>query len=273
MSEMASLESKAEAKDKLTRVALIGTSGHKQEDAKRLTREMFAFKKEQEMQTLQKWKLSPTSVILVSGGSSWADHVAVSLWLDHNTPQVSPGGPAPGGLGGAKHPPFAGLRLYFPESGCPWISSRGANNPGRILHDLHLKFSATVGIDSIEELSATRTMPGVVWTTKQGFSNRNAEIATNSDRMIAFSFAPGNAPTRGGTLDTWRAFRGPYKKHISLIANSSSSSSSSSTSNSIQPTIASMFAPSKKRPREEAENKKESTEIDKQESNKRNKTS
>ena len=178
------------------KVAVVGTAGRGKEVEPRLTRRLF----ESMVQTVASKLPRPQATVLISGGAAWADHVAVTLFLRGKV---------------------SGLELHLP---CEWDTtmtqfadtgaSHWAANPGRTANSYHRKFSAVLGRSSFKELAAARAK-GAVFTTYSGFHVRNSVIARECDRTISLTWATGDAPTSGGSLDQWRKCT-KAKEHVPL---------------------------------------------------------
>ncbi|RUP48730.1 hypothetical protein BC936DRAFT_144084 [Jimgerdemannia flammicorona] len=146
-------------------------------------------------------KLEWEQVVLVSGGAAWSDHVAVQLFLLHD----------------------CGLTLFLP---CAWDNktpkfvdtgvTNWRSNPGRSANHYHQKFKLATGYEPLKDIQAAVYNGAIVDASHHGFHARNTAIARNSDVLIAFSWSTGNAPTEGGTFDTWRKCPAQRKIHISL---------------------------------------------------------
>ncbi|ANB50478.1 hypothetical protein [Powai lake megavirus] len=134
----------------------------------------------------------PENIILVSGGSSWADHIAISLFLTGK---------------------FKGLHLYLPTYFNCSENKYINDYQGLMLNDLHTNFSKIIGINSLDQLSKAINNPNCITNIHKGFFERNTKIAQYCDHLIAFSF--GDIPT-GGTLDTWKKIKHNNKTNINL---------------------------------------------------------
>ena len=152
-------------------------------------------------------QLSPSEVVLVSGGAAWGDHVAVSLYLRSIT-----------------ETPFSGLELHVP---CAWIPLNHAYeddgvadwrvNPGHLANGLQRVFGTAISRDTLSEIEAARNVGAVVIDSAKGFHARNSAIAAASDYLIAFT-SDDVEPISGGTADTWNKFnRGSGRRfHINI---------------------------------------------------------
>src|SRR5690348_12263292 len=99
--------------------AIVGFSGRKGEEAD-----------EKVYQYMMETVLGSQPQSLVSGGCSWADHVAVSLFLQGKTKN---------------------LTLHLPSE---WMEDQfdPRTMEGAFLNELHRKFSLAVGFDSLKQL-------------------------------------------------------------------------------------------------------------------------
>lgn len=170
------------------KIAIIGTAGR---SSNGLTRDLFT-----KMVAVGKYAVAHGTE-LVSGGAAWADHVAVTLFLQDVVPK---------------------LTLYLP---CAWAGEHfhdtgvrdWRTNPGGLANYYHKRFSEVMGYDTLAQIAAAITK-GATVVVGNGFHNRNSQIA-QCDAMLAFTWARG-APEDGGTLDTWRKCTAEQKVHVSL---------------------------------------------------------
>ena len=166
----------------MSRLAIIGTAG-RNEDGVTLTSAHYDFIYD----TCKQLLVDHGFECVISGGSAWADHVAVKLYNE--------------GL-------IANLVLYL-----PFTFSSGVYSSDH-LNTLHRKFSSKCGINSLDEISKAINR-GAVVHYGNGFHDRNTLIAKNASKLIAFTFGV-NEPKPGGTFDTWNKTSCP-KLHISLL--------------------------------------------------------
>ncbi len=136
---------------------------------------------------------------LVSGGAAWADHLAVTLWLE----------------GG-----FRSLHLYLPTTleALPWGGRwmfDAASYEGEISNYYHRKFSAHLRRDTLKELGELTGQVGVVLEVVHGFKQRNSRVA-QVDTVIALTWGKGEVPKDGGTKDTWDKAHAATRIHIPL---------------------------------------------------------
>lgn len=210
-----------------TTVSIVGTAG-RAEDGAKMSAALFQRMTKEAMRIItEDWKLSPDRVCLVSGGSAWADHVAVRLYLDSLCPAEAEK---------ANHS-FDGLTVYLPCAldlkcaGGPRAADNGSSmrqkNPGRVLNQLHAAFSKRAGLRTSpwSDMIAAQALGATIDCTASGFHARNSRVA-QSDYLIAFTWNDTALPKDGGTKDTWDKARGSGKtrKHVplsSLLATSS----------------------------------------------------
>jgi len=227
-------------------VAIIGTAGRK-EDARRMSKALFDRMVDHAAhQQRVVWKLPNDRVVLVSGGSAWADHVAVRLFLNE---ALDPDG----------HP-YAGLQLFLP---CPFIltaataraldngSWQWQANPGRLLNSLHQAFSQTMQkekemksasaasaaasasgisasqhqfqhqsqIPSLNDIAVAKSFGARLPFEGKGFHARNKLVASKVDRLIAYTWGEDTRqPKDGGTKHTWDlcTHLGKWRTHVPL---------------------------------------------------------
>lgn len=130
------------------------------------------------------------TVMLVSGGAAWSDHIAVRLFLTGR---------------------YGGLILHMP---CAWTGKEFVDN-GSTANLYHRQFSYKMGISSFVEIEQARVQ-GARIVVHDGFHKRNTFIA-KSPILIAFTTSKTKSPTAGGTLDTWNKSSAKTKHHISVF--------------------------------------------------------
>ena len=168
------------------RIAIIGTAGRDLE-LKLVNSQRFKSMIDQvKNYVTQELKHDLKDVILVSGGSSFSDHVAVALFLQCK---------------------FQGLHLYMPCKFDPLLKQFANCATGICLQDLHLKTSQLMNQDSLEDLKNVylqkSTNKNVVINEYNGFLARNLLIAQNCDYMIAFTPNNCEPSSKSGTGHTW----------------------------------------------------------------------
>ncbi len=156
-----------------------------------------SFKDMVEMTKKEILKLCPKGDCeLVSGGSSWADFIAVVLrneLIDSS------------------------LTLYLPsrfEAGKFEFTKNGGNS-WSTLNDLHDAFHKQTMIDSLDEMRCTSLLDRVKYEVYPGFLNRNDRIVENCDHLIALSHGR-NKPDSPGTLYTWNKASEKNRIHIHI---------------------------------------------------------
>lgn len=175
------------------RIAIVGfAGGHLPADAPVLTAAHFRAMVQRAEQIIGEL-VGPSwdGVQLVSGGAAWADHVAVRLHLDRPETKLMVWAPC-----------------FMRQDGRFY----GKTGPGSLTNRLHEQFSRATGVDSFADLSRVRNS---VDMRSAGFHDRNERIADSCDHMIAFSWAPGEAPTEGGTRHVWSLCRA-RKIHVPM---------------------------------------------------------
>lgn len=133
---------------------------------------------------------------VVSGGSAWADHVAVQLYLEAVAKlRLSLHLPAP----------FILKLDHVPE-----FDTRVP--AGRRLNELHRGFCAATGIDPFIQLAKAHVNTGCrVSVNPGGFKARNTDVADEADVLLAFTFGRGAECLDGGTGDTVSKWLGRRK--------------------------------------------------------------
>lgn len=162
--------------------AIVGTAG-RHEDAKKLSKKHFEAMYVVALGLLEQFAENNYPVThLVSGGSAWADHVAVRLFLDKKAPN---------------------LRLYLP---CEWehggFKSTGVpQNPADVLNVYHRKFKMVSNIHSLSDIQIAKNEGAELLPCRGGFYGRNAMVA-KSDFLLAMTFGKEHIVKNGGTSDT-----------------------------------------------------------------------
>jgi hypothetical protein len=136
---------------------------------------------------------------IMSGGSSWADFIAVVLkdrcFPDSNLTLYLPA-------------EFSADRKIF----MPTIGDRGA---ATTLNELHNQFYKQTGINSLDYMAKVKEKDNTSFIVHAGFLNRNNYIANNCDLIIALSDGI-NEPSSPGTLYTWNKAAGKKRIHITI---------------------------------------------------------
>eukprot|EP01132_Coremiostelium_polycephalum_P008527 gene8527-10482_t len=200
-------------------VSVIGTAGRGKEIE--LTRQHFEFMCNHLELYLTENKLTWDSIILVSGGAAWADHVAIESYFRH---------------------PETELLIYLPCELVEIKNSTSSNdnnnnnnikkyqyydsleknfvkNPGRTSNKYHSEFSKTMNRDTMTEIMKAKEIGAVLNSDYHGYHARNTMVA-KSDYILAFTLAPGDSPlSPSGTSDTWKKAKTLNKKHIPLPHN------------------------------------------------------
>lgn len=181
----------------MIKLAIIGIAGRNDEHLSKLKSEHLIWMADNvEFYIKEVLKTEPCNIILVSGGSAWADHVAVQLYLD-------------------KEKNFGGLELYLPSKFDLKYNHYVNTHEGRLLNKLHKQCQEKTGIDVLLELGKVLHRPGVKVVIQRGFFPRNTLIAKNCDHLLAFTFDK-EKPTGGGTLDTWNKVKHSNKSNFCL---------------------------------------------------------
>lgn len=122
---------------------------------------------------------------IVSGGSAWADHIAVRYFL----------------YSGLKFKLKLYLPDYFVKGQFQDTGSRDwKTNPGGTLNYYHKLFKDKTGIDSLGEIEKA-IEKGAEVLVEPGLFQRNTKVA-ESDILIALTFGKEGTVKPGGTADT-----------------------------------------------------------------------
>lgn len=222
----------------IIRVAIIGTAGRRPHELARLNEHSFKCMLDRSREIIQHhFRLSTRNVMLVSGGSAWADHVAVRMFIDD-----------------MYDAPFRGLRLYIPapfakpntSSSSSYSSSSSSRvecphshsfefydtgysswhlNPGHTLNMYHHQFNKEMKNQcSFVDFATAEAFGAIFDSSAHGFHASNALVA-QSDYVIAFTFGSetctsifdaASVPADEGTLDTWKKANNAVKLHVPM---------------------------------------------------------
>ena len=150
-------------------------------------------------------RLQPTDV-LVSGGAARADHLAVVAYLQGWV---------------------AGLKLFLPDplrmdvDGPAFLETTRGRCSGSAANFYHRRFDDTTGVASLEQLANVRQRGAHVHEQPAiagfgGMFARNRLVAQHAAEAVAYTWGQ-EAPTDGGTADTWRAMAHVPRVHVSLL--------------------------------------------------------
>lgn len=185
------LKTNETTKPKPTTVSIIGSAGREDDAAKMSAALFLKMTKEADRVIKEDFGLFPENVCLVSGGSSWSDHVAVALYLEGS---------------------YAALTLHLPSE---WLSVESKyDNKGRRLNELHSQFSDETKTNTLDEIQKAKDR-GAHFFIHDGFFKRNDEVAKSS-KLIAFSWGTEGHPISKGTAYTWRKASKARRVHVSL---------------------------------------------------------
>lgn len=182
-------------------IVVVGTAGRRAAEADRLSVAAVEFMKEHVLREAAGLE----RVRLVSGGSAWADHVAVLLFLDD--------------------PERFDLELFLPcafKWGDKEFATSGSPNwqadPGKSLNTYHKRHSRATGRRTLHDIVTARALGATVHEPEPeyiGFHARNTRVAAQGGTMLAFTFGEKGVPATSGTRSTWNKFKGT-KKHVAL---------------------------------------------------------
>lgn len=170
----------------MVNISIIGTANR---DNKPLTVDLYY-----KMINVVKYMLQPIiknniSITLISGGAAWADHIAITLYLE--------------GF-------IDNLILHLP---CNFIIYQYDTNcsAGKTSNNLHRNFSSIVNINSLEEINLA-IQKGAKVIIHNGFYARNKYVANECDYLIALT----GSTITGGTFNTWNQCSVP-KYHVDIF--------------------------------------------------------
>lgn len=197
------------------KIAIVGTAG-RGSDAAKMSPAIFNKMAQYAKQCISKLSPEHSKVILVSGGSAWADHVAVKLFLESLLEED----------GSTNVPRIGGLELHLPcafddgSSGNPEYDRKSF--VGNRLNTLHHSFDRKMmtsekRFNSLNDIR-TAILLGAVIKVRNGFHARNTTIARSAvDGLIAFTWRNDlSTPKQGGTYDTWKKSTSSCKIHVPL---------------------------------------------------------
>lgn len=164
------------------KIAIIGTAGRK-EDAPKLNVQVYKQMYDSLVRELQQLEPDTNKRHVVSGGSAWADHLAVAAFMD----------------GHAKY-----LTLHLPDP-----STKG----WQTLQYYHRLFCEKLGVDknlslsqieyAIAQGAEVHYYHGNDLNEYASLFERNSAIAQEAQDLVAFTFGQKNQPKPDGTKDTW----------------------------------------------------------------------
>ena len=185
--------------------SIVGTAG-REDDANKLSKKHFEAMYITAEGLLEQFTENGYPVThVVSGGSAWADHVAVKLFLDKKV---------------------SNLRLYIPvefEAGSfvdsykkqlPHLqdgSKKSSFSIAKTLNHYHQAFQYKSGINSLTEIEIAKHEGAELYLCRGGFHGRNAMVA-KSDLILAMTFGKGCQVKDGGTADTMRKYLARVRK-------------------------------------------------------------
>ncbi|TLX15845.1 hypothetical protein [Rhizobium sp. MHM7A] len=145
------------------RLAVIGSAGR--DEAAPISLALYDKMYERLAWYVERWEITSA----VSGGAAFADHLAVRAYL--------------AGL-------VKDLTLYLPahfENGAYVPNPRIQFNPGKTSNNFHDRFSRKTGVQGLAEI-AQAIEKGANVHVFEGFHNRNCEVASHCDYLLAFTF-------------------------------------------------------------------------------------
>lgn len=145
------------------RLAIIGSAGR--DEATPVSLALYDKMYERLSWYVDRWNITSA----VSGGAAFADHLAVRAYLE--------------GL-------VQDLVLYLPanfQNGAYVPNPRVQFNPGKTSNNFHERFAKNTGVQSLAEIAAAIDRGATVHVF-EGFHNRNCEVASHCDYLLAFTF-------------------------------------------------------------------------------------
>jgi hypothetical protein len=181
---------------------ICGTAGRKQ-DAERLSRNHFDAMCECVRVLLKQFNEGGYDVTtLAAGGAAFADHSAVTLYLNKEVPKLKLFFPCQ----------FLGVDEGFDTTPSSDNERAKGYSTGDIANRLHARFSRKLGVNSLSELSIAIQQGAEVHVAK-GFWARNALVA-QSDILLAMTFGDREWVKPGsGTAHCVMTYLNRVKKH------------------------------------------------------------
>ena len=177
----------------MSNIGIIGTAG-RNGDGQRLNKKVYNKVIENIKDFISEKKINVDDLTLVSGGSSWMDHTAVTLFLSNAYPNMKL----------TLHVPceYDSINKEFADTKkVDWIT-----NPGGTLNYYHRLFSKT----SLNEIDLA-IKKGAKIVISKGMMSRNKSVSDDVKFLLAFTFGDGDVPKDGGTKKTW-----DYAKKIGI---------------------------------------------------------
>jgi hypothetical protein len=193
-------------------LSVIGTAGRK-DDASRMSAYLYELMMRETFRAINDFDIQHG----ISGGAAWADHCAVTAFLQGALESLTLYIPAE----------FDGRR-FVPDASIQF-------NPGKTSNYYHDIFSRALNRDTLRDLAVAQQR-GARFIVNPGFKNRNSDVARSS-AMLCFTFGtsaaaavdfrPGDAGFSdsraggvkdGGSADTWtKATSQAVKRHVNLF--------------------------------------------------------
>jgi hypothetical protein len=180
------------------RVAIVGSIG-REDEAKQMSKELYQKMQNIVKKILQERGYQTKDITFVGGGNAFAEHLAVSLFLESSESR---------------------LELYLPCTLDQLFGSSSAT--GIFLVKRHRTFSEKVFFKpntSLEHLKEAIKRGAQIKEIKEGISERNLYVAQSVDLLIAFTFSSRHDQLKinGGASDVWQKCTLGEKIHISLL--------------------------------------------------------
>jgi hypothetical protein len=190
-------------------IGICGSSGRNVA----LTKEQYITAYNRVEGVIQGFNVPWEDITLVSGGSAWMDHIAVSLFKKH---------------------PSSKLVIHFPCS-VIWIMDDGADQRGSLagsqcayrLRELHDEFTKKTGRDTLTGLFTAIKHPNASYTSSVDFLSRNLKVG-DVDILIAVTTGYDHTssseekhtrfmdPKSTGTAHCWKNSTAPIRIHLGV---------------------------------------------------------
>lgn len=183
-------------------IGIIGTAG-RGEDGTKMNKDLYWLLYDDLKRRLDEICPDRDRRHLVSGGAPWCDHLAVTAYLEGDTPRLTLYLPC--------HLTHGATVEFVDNSDDSW-----QKNPGKIINYYHRRFSQKMGWDSIADIAFAKKK-GAGSQTLEGFHKRNLEVG-KVDYLIAYTWCDlaASEPKDGGTRHTWSNSDAPHKINVPI---------------------------------------------------------
>ena len=180
---------------------ICGTAGRK-EDGNLLSKNHYEAMCECVRLLLKQFNESDYNIdTLACGSAAWADHTAITLFLNKEVPKLKLFFPCQ----------FLGATVGFDPTPLNEHEKNRGYSTGETANKYHSKFSRKVGFNSLGDIERAIQQGAEVIVPSGGFYGRNAMVA-KSDIILAMTFGDKEWVKDGGTGDTIKKYLARVKK-------------------------------------------------------------